>query len=335
MNRELPAGDSTIIEPIILPCVSGGYVRGQGGSDYVTNSALKNNDAHSRAKVACAPAAVWLQGSGQKVHDICFVDDGQKRTGVLLARPADKKGLNAHRAKIHDCHFEGFGKGIVLGDRPTAPGCDSCEIHSITATGCETLIENGTNMAMANTFRDVDAMFIGTFVNAIAGGCNVIDNCSLTNAAGLSVVLKTGSGKGISHNNGQWTISRFKVDKQCGSQVRLIEMTDYAWCNFYVERGISSGRTFDPSAPEYVMMGNATLVIMGRALFPQSILVLGTKTLIINIYGGKLIGETSLMSLIHPDSTGRVIITARDVEYADADGNRKALGGIYRKVISP
>jgi hypothetical protein len=111
-------------------------------------------------------------------------------------------------------------------------------------------------------------------------------------------------------------------------------MSDYAWCHYFVERGISSGRVFDPAFPEYQMMGNATLHITGRELFPQSILVLGSRTLIVNIYGGKLIGETSLLSLIHPLSTGRVILTARNVETVDAAGNRKVLAGIYRKTIA-
>jgi hypothetical protein len=333
MNHNIPSGDTTITETLVLPTVSGGYVRGLGGSDYVAHPALQN-EAQSRAKVACTPG-VWLQGSGQTVSDVCFHADGPGRTGVLLARPWGKKGLNAHRAKIRDCHFEGLAKGIVLGDTPTAAGCDSCEVSSVTAMNCDTLIENGTSMAMGNIFREIDGMFVRVFVDAIAGGCNTIENCSVTNShdGQQAVVLRTGQGKGISHNNGQWTIRNFKIDSQVGSRGTLIEMTDYAWCHFFVERGISSGRTFDPAFPEYVMMGHATLHIFGRELFPQSIMVLGSKTLIVNIYGGKLIGETSLLSLIHPLSTGRVILTARDVETADAAGNRQALTGVYRRSI--
>jgi hypothetical protein len=335
MNHLFPGGDTLLTETLVLPCVSGGYIQGQGGSDYAANSSLQNDTAHSRVKATCQPA-VWLQGSGQRVQDICFRADSPGRTGILLARRWGQKGLNAHRARIRDCHFEGFGKAIVLGDTPTAPGCDSCEVSSITAMNCDVLVENGTSMAMGNIFREIDAMFVRVFVDAIAGGCNVIENCSLTNShdGEQAVVLRTGQGKGISHNNGQWTIRNFKIDSQVGSRGTLVEMTDYAWCHFFIERGISSGRVFDPAFPEYVMMGNATLHISGRELFPQSIMVLGTKTLIVNITGGKLIGETSLLSLIHPLSTGRVILTARDVETVDAEGNRKALAGIYRRSIA-
>lgn len=309
MKHEFQPGESLLTETIALPCVSGGYVRGAGGSDFVTNSAQKNDECHSRVKVGCEPG-IWLQGSGQEVGDVCLVDDGNKRTGILLSRPAGKKGLNSHRAKISSVHLEGLGTGISLGLTPTEAGCDSCVLERISASDCDVVIRNATRMAMANTFTGIDTMRCGVVVDAPAGGCNTIDRPSVTTVekGKRSVILRTGEGKYISHNNGQWNLYDAKVDSQAAGRVTLIEMTDYANCTFDVRRGISSNHPIEADYPQFVMMGQAKLNITGRKLYPHSVLVLGNQTLIIEITACDLEGDDDIRSIIHPDSTGKVKI---------------------------
>lgn len=336
MKHQFLPGDSQLTETLIVPFGAGGEVAGCGGADFVVNSSHKNDEDHSRVKVAVEPG-VWLQGSGQEVHHTCFVDDGQKRTGILLSRPPKKSGLNAHRANVHDCHFEGLGVGFALGKGESykESGCDSCSGDRITAAHCDAVIRINTEQAMANEFTGIDTVHCGVVMDNVAGGCNTLRRASITNVpeGQRAAFIRTGPGRGISHNNGQISLIDAKSDNHAAGRVVLIEMTDYAICTFHVERGIASDHTVAAEHPQFLMMGGGKLRITGRKVFANSILVLGNKLLIIELESCDLISDDDdLRSIIRAESTAPIKIVPNRVSVPAVSRQIEVVsGGVYTR----
>lgn len=333
----LPTGITPNYSAQVLPNVESYSVSGQGCGNYQTDKRFVGPGSVLLRVGPDSSPVVVIPGADAYLHDFTINGGSTNPTaGILLkfTRGVGTGNMIAERLTI-----ERVRAAWQAGELQADGKCDTSVFRDSNVHHCECVFEQNNAMGMMNRVEGITASHIDCFARINAGGNFRIANSSITKIEDGKIcpLLYLGS-KGIGSNNNSFSVENVKLDAQCGSRVRLLEMSAPGFVNItyrnvhvandtYSQDGnllwlIHDGAVIDIRGCKNVLQKHSIKVIDTPGLEPPSFVIEAT-------HAGAI---QEISEALHPES-GPVYVDSESVFGLRVEAKGKRVFGVRLKNV--